>query len=53
MNKADKRGAGAAEGRGADVGEDLTGATRTGVHGAGGGEGAAKPGRGDRDAIVG
>ena len=52
-NKADKRGSGTAEGRGADMGNRLTGASAVGARGAGRGKGAANPGRRDRDAIVG
>ena len=52
-NKAGVRGASAIEGRGADVGKGFIGVSRAGPCNAGGGEGAANPGVGDRDAIVG
>ena len=52
-NEADKRGAGAAEGRGEDLGKRLTGAAGAVAHVAGGGEGSAKPGSGSQNSILG
>ena len=52
-NEVDERGAGAAEGSGSDVGKGFTGAARAGERGAGGGKGAADPGAGYGDTIVG
>ena len=51
-NEEEKRDAVTAEGRGADVDEGFTGATRAGARSTGRGEGAAKPGAGCGDAIV-
>ena len=45
-------GADTSEGRGADVGKQLTGSSGAGVHGTGRGEGADEPGRGSQNAII-